>query len=171
MRRIVLFACTAITALGCGPERDDSHCGPAEAVVAEVIDGDTIVLENGDRVRYLMVDTPEVTQGKNECWGNEARSFNASLVLGQIVSLRYDAECKDRYGRWLAYVSVGGREVNELLLERGHACVLHIAPNGCDRLDDYLSLEEDARSSGLGLWGGACEAPPCRTSVQFARCG
>lgn len=145
----------ALGASGCSGDR----CGPTRGVVAEVTDGDTITLESGEKVRYLMVDTPE-TSGTLECYGDEARDFNASLVEGQTVDLRYDAECADRFGRLLAYVTLDGREVNKLLLERGYACVLHISPNGDDVVEEYEAIEQQARDADRGLWG-FCSPRPC----------
>ncbi len=141
---------------GCG----DPLCGIDKGVVAAVIDGDTIDLESGERVRYLMVDTPETTGGKDECFGAEATQFNTDLVLGKEVELVFDEECEDRYGRLLAYVSVGGREVNTLIIERGFGCVLFIPPSGADREDEFLALEAAARAEARGVWG-ACEDVPC----------
>ncbi len=130
-------------------------CGPRTAIVASVIDGDTIVLEGGQKVRYLMIDTPEITQGKHDCYGEEARQFNEDLVLGQEVSLTYDQECEDQYGRLLAYVEAPDGEANSLLVARGFACVLIVPPNGEDRESEFMSLELGARQKGAGLWG-AC---------------
>jgi micrococcal nuclease len=144
---------------GCDPSSD--RCGPSSAVVSRVIDGDTVELDSGERVRYLLVDTPEISGGEPECFGPEATQFNTELVLGQRVELRYDVECTDRYDRLLAYVSVGDREVNRLLVERGYACVLYIPPNGMDRVDEYRHLEALAQGGARGLWG-ACEEVPCR---------
>ncbi len=135
---------------GCAPSE---RCGPTSAVVAEVIDGDTIELDSGERIRYLMVDTPETTQGHDDCFGSNAVQFNRDLVLGKTVSLTYDTECTDQYGRLLAYVSVDGQEVNSLLIERGYGCVLHIPPNGNDRADEFEALERAAKDGGRGLWG------------------
>lgn len=127
-------------------------CGPSTGTVASVIDGDTIVLESGEKVRYLMVDTPEITQGKHDCYGEEARQYNADLVLGQEVTLTYDQECKDSYGRLLAYVEAPDGELNTLMVARGFACVLVIPPNGEDRESEFMSLELAARQKGAGLW-------------------
>lgn len=141
--------------LACG---DGYECGPTEAVVVRVIDGDTVELDTGDRVRYLLVDTPEVS-GMTECFGPEAEEFNRSIVEGQKVTLDYDTECTDAYDRLLAYVTLpSGRVVNEVLLERGYACVLHIPPNGSDYVDEYLRLEAEARDGQVGLWGQCVEA-------------
>jgi micrococcal nuclease len=143
---------------GCGDEAD---CGPTRGVVSRVIDGDTVVLASGQTIRYLMVDTPEITLGHDDCYGIEARDFNRALVESREVELRYDRQCKDPYGRLLAYVFVDGIEVNTRLVERGHACVLHIPPNGSERVDEFNALEEQAQNEGRGLWG-FCEARSCR---------
>ncbi|MCA9706615.1 MAG: thermonuclease family protein [Myxococcales bacterium] len=145
------------TGVGCEPAELD--CGPTEAVVERVIDGDTVQLATGERVRYLLIDTPEVSEPV-ECYGPEATDFNRTMVEGQTVQLTYDEECTDRYGRLLAYVEVDGRSVNELLLSRGFACVLHIPPNGADRVDEYRRLEEKAQVGQVGLWG-ACPEDAC----------
>ncbi len=151
---LCLLGCSA-SACSTEPET----CGPTRAEVSAVIDGDTIDLDTGQRVRYLMIDTPESTV-ETECGGPEAKQANAALVAGQTVTLRYDLECEDRYGRLLAYVEVGGREVNKILLERGHACVLHISPNGDDVVEAYEALEYEARQLDKGLWSH-CDPSPC----------
>ncbi|NVB36200.1 thermonuclease family protein [Pseudenhygromyxa sp. WMMC2535] len=161
-----LIGLAGLAGLGCAAEEGDegdggSSCGPSEAVVARVIDGDTVELEGGERVRYLMIDAPESTDpAAVECWGPEAAQANTDLVEGQTVSLRYDVECEDTYGRLLAYVELKGRVINELLVERGHACVLHIPPNGEDELERYEDLEYAAEQLDKGLWA-VCEPRPC----------
>lgn len=138
---------------------EDNRCGPSKGVVARVVDGDTIELASGETIRYLMVDTPE-TFGELECYGEEAKQFNTDIVMGQEVTLKYDTECTDRFDRTLAYVSVGDREVNALLIERGFACVLYIPPNGAERKTELESLESIAKQQNRGLWG-ACASNPC----------
>lgn len=152
------LAAIAVAAAGCNA--GGSPCGPTEAVVERVIDGDTIQLVGGEKIRYLMINTPETTGGKNECYGANAVTFNTDLVLGKTVTLRYDVDCEDRYQRTLAYVSVDGQEVNTLMIERGYACLLHIPPNGDDRLDEFKALERAANTARRGLWG-ACDPIPC----------
>lgn len=154
---LATLATLASAAMGCG---SDSECGPSSGVVARVIDGDTIELETGVKIRYLMVNAPETTNGHNDCYGQNAAQFNSDLVLGKTVDLQYDVECTDRFARTLAYVSVGGQEVNTLMLERGYACLLHISPDGDARLDEFKALEATAKAAGRGLWG-ACNPIPC----------
>jgi micrococcal nuclease len=135
----------------------DSVCGPPAATVARTIDGDTIVLDDGTRIRYLLVDTPEASK----CFAAEATAFNAAMVVGHTVELGYDVQCSDRYGRTLAYVAVDGDDVNRALVTRGYGCVLHIPPDGDARAAEFESLEATARAAHVGLWG-ACDPVPCR---------
>ena len=62
--------------------------------------------------------------------------------------------------RLLAYIELDGRAINELMVERGYACVLHIPPNGESRIDEFQSLELAARMGMVGMWG-ACEEIAC----------
>ena len=149
--------CAFGLAVGCGTSE---RCGPSEALVVRAIDGDTVELEDGTRVRYLMIDTPEITGGKNDCYGEEARAANAALVEGKTVQLKYDVECEDNYDRLLAYVFISGQEINLRMVERGYACVLNIPPNGADRVTEFEAAELEARSHEVGMWG-ACEEVAC----------
>ncbi|MEZ4403315.1 MAG: thermonuclease family protein [Kofleriaceae bacterium] len=152
---VVVVAATA----ACGSPAPT--CGPSSGVVARVIDGDTIDLASGERVRYLLIDTPESTNGATDCYGVNAAQANHDLVLGKTVDLVYDdAQCTDRFGRLLAYVSVDGVEVNSLLVERGYACFLYIPPAGTDRELEFENLELAARTSGRGMWS-ACAVVTC----------
>lgn len=141
----------ALVLPGCGQQ-----CGPSRGVVASALDGDTVRLESGEVVRYLMVDTPEITD--DECWSQEAWNFNKQSVVGREIELTYDVECTDNRDRLLAYVSVGGRELNTRMVELGHACVLHLSPNGDDRVEEFEALETAARNGSSGLW--ACSTRP-----------
>ena len=131
------------------------------AEVVRAVDGDTIeVLLDGaeEDVRYIGVDTPEsVAPGQPvECYGEAASEFNAKLVEGEDVTLVFDAELRDRYGRLLAYVYVGELLVNAELLKQGFARTLEIEPN-TSKAPRFARLARRAGAAGLGLWG-ACEA-------------
>ena len=154
------LALVAVGWLGCGCDGGGSDCGPSSALVTRIVDGDTIELETGVKIRYLMVNAPETTSGHNDCFGTEAVTFNTDLVLGKTVELSYDVECEDRFGRTLAYVTVDGVEVNSRMLERGYACLLHIPPDGDARLAEFKALESAAKTANRGLWG-ACNPIPC----------
>lgn len=129
------------------------------AVVRYVVDGDTVELEDGTRVRILLVDAPEATH-TTECWGPEATRYTRALLTGATVELVADVETTDRYGRALRYVEVDGQDVSEGLVRGGYACVLHIRPNGAGRVGRLRALEREAQRAGRGLWG-ACRARPC----------
>jgi len=129
-------------------------------MVDRVIDGDTIVLTTGDKIRYLLINAPETTDGHHDCYGENATQFNSDMVSGKMVDLTYDVQCTDMYGRLLAYVSVDGQDVNSLMVERGYACVLHIPPDGDDRAQEFEDLQSEAKAANRGLWG-ACSPIPC----------
>lgn len=139
-------------------------CGPTRGRVVRAIDGDTVELETGERIRYLLVNAPESTS-KAECFGPEAKRHNAELVEGREIAIAYDngaasdpARCVDRNGRLLAYVSVGDVEVNSSLVRDGYACVLAIPPAGADREEEFRSLQSAARNRRERMW--ACETVP-----------
>jgi micrococcal nuclease len=147
--------------LACVAEPDEQdRCGPSEATVTRVIDGDTIEIDSGERVRYLMIDAPESTSTQ-ECWGVEATQANRDLVEGRTVQLRYDVQCEDDYGRLLAYVERQNQVINRVLVERGHACVMQIPPNGEGLYDEYRALEYAAEQLGKGMWA-VCNPIPCK---------
>lgn len=150
-------ALVALAAAGCG----GSVCGPSSGVVQAVVDGDTFDLSDGTRVRLLLVDTPETTGGKNDCYGQEAAAYTRGLIEGVAVQLSYDeAACKDRFGRTLAYVKVGGTELNSELVKQGLACSLFIAPGGQARAAEFDTWESEAKTNRTGMWG-ACTVIPC----------
>jgi micrococcal nuclease len=154
------FAALLLASIGCG---GDGPCGPTEATVTRVVDGDTIELADGRKIRYLLVDTPETTGGHDDCYGTNAVTFNTDLVLNKTVQLDFDVECTDRYGRTLAYVTVDGQEVNRLIIQRGFGCVLHISPDGDSRVDEFKAYQVEAKSANRGLWGACNPLPPACT--------
>ncbi len=120
-----------------------------EVLVKTVIDGDTIVVQGGKKVRYIGVDTPEFGEPLYE----EARSRNISLVGGRYVELRIcEEEPRDRYGRVLAWVYVDGQLVDEILLEEGLARVFTKSPCVGEKLDELKAYERKARLEGIGIW-------------------
>jgi micrococcal nuclease len=145
--------------LGGGPDLRPG--GTATAQVTRVVDGDTVVVELGgreERVRYIGVDTPETVKpgAPVECWGQAASALNRRLVAGRRVTLRFDRELRDRYGRLLAYVyrARDALFVNAALVRDGAARVLPIPPN-LAHAGTFARLQAEARAAGRGLWG-AC---------------
>lgn len=133
--------------------------GQKEYYVSRVIDGDTMELANGKKVRYIGINAPETTKKVGRDWdfdpepyAVESKEFNKELVEGKKVSLEFDTEKEDNYGRWLAYVHApDGTFVNLEMVRSGYALVYTFPPN-----DKYLSrfIEncEEARREARGLW-------------------
>ncbi len=123
-------------------------------------DGDTLTVDVGgrsERVRILGADTPEVVDPRKpvQCYGPEASAYTkARLPAGTRVTLETDAEPRDKYGRLLAYVYVGGARYDDELLRLGYARLLVIPPNGV-HARAMLQAELAAREAHRGLWG-AC---------------
>lgn len=133
------------------------------ATVTNAVDGDTLEVQYAgrrDTVRLLGVDTPETVHPDRpvECFGPEASAFTHAQLDGRPVTLEFDAERRDPYGRLLAFVIVDGRRFNDELLRRGYARLLVIAPNGRHGRD-LLEAELEARREGRGLWG-RCPGSP-----------
>ena len=116
-----------------------------------VIDGDTCVLEGGDRVRYIGINTAE----RGMPFYETAKQLNAHFIAGREVVLEFDAKDTDSYGRLLAYVWVDGILLKELMVRLGLAYCYVWKPNVRHRLR-LLLAQQAARSARLGLWG----APP-----------
>ncbi len=125
--------------------------GARNAVVTRVVDGDTAILSGLGRSRFIGVDTPEVF-GRRECFGAQASVYTKRKLAGRRIRYALGAERRDRYGRALVYIWLrDGRSFNELLVDRGYARPLAIAPNVryAGRLEQRAS---EARAAGRGLW-------------------
>jgi endonuclease YncB( thermonuclease family) len=118
-----------------------------------VIDGDTLELEGGERVRLIGVNTPEsVDSGRPvERFGKEAAAFTRRLAEGKRVQLEYDVERKDEYGRTLAYIYLSnGALLNREIVRQGYGYALTRFPYR--RMREFVELEREAREQGRGLW-------------------
>jgi micrococcal nuclease len=130
------------------------------ATVANVIDGDTIVLTGGTRVRYLGVNTPEYGQPFYE----EAKRYNERLVLNREVRLETRGQAHDGYGRTLAYVYVGDVLVNARLIAAGLGHLFVIG--SLDRYEEWLRLQKDAQAQHKGMWRNGVPGPLKITTVH-----
>lgn len=112
-------------------------------LVIKVIDGDTLEIEGGEKVRLLGINTPE----KKEFYANEAISFTKQLENKTILLEVFD---KDKYGRNLGYVFLDNKLFNEEILIRGYA---HFYSYEDDKYTSQLKkAEEYARERELGIW-------------------
>ena len=135
--------------------------------VSYVYDGDTIKLDNGERVRLIGIDAPEahdneklsrdvahrrIDRRRQLSMGQEAARFVRPLLQGQQVRLEFDVERRDRYHRLLAYVYLSdGTFVNEKIIHEGYAYPLTVPPN-VRYADLFRRWFDEARQNRKGLW-------------------
>lgn len=118
--------------------------------VVRVIDGDTIELQGGDKVRLLAIDTPE----KGQRYHQEATELLSSLVLGKVVRIEYGGERRDRYGRLLGFVYDDSLFVNRAILENGLGYLYLFDEAEKDQLQiaRMLTAQREALDSQIGIW-------------------
>lgn len=139
--------------------RPESLVAPAArpvVTVRYVIDGDTVDLADGRRIRLLGIDAPEAGfQNKTaEPWSEESTSWLRDRIEGRDVQLRIDSEEKDRYGRTLAWIfHSDGTLINQESLREGHAKLLADFGLPADLEPALREAESEARVQKRGLWG------------------
>lgn len=120
------------------------------AKVTRVIDGDTIVIDTGEHVRYIGMNAPEIET--SECFSAEALEVNKNLVLGKEIKLVKDASETDKYGRLLRFVYVDDTLVDDYLVKNGAAKIMTVPPDIEDK-DLFLQSQNYAKKNKLGMWG------------------
>jgi len=132
---------------------------PQFRTVRRVVDGDTLVLENKERVRLIGVDTPETKHPRKpvEYYGKEATAFTKKMVQGKRVRLEFDQANahighKDRYRRTLAYVFLeDGTFLNAEIIKQGYGFAYTRFP--FKYMDEFRRYQREAREQNRGLWG------------------
>jgi endonuclease YncB( thermonuclease family) len=162
---LVVLVILGYTRCSAPSQRVDSPSGnPPDASVAgpqlpsprrcvRVIDGDTIELEGGERVRLIGVNTPESVDPRRpvERFGKEAAAFTRRLAEGKFVRLEYDEESRDQYGRTLAYIYLpNGTLLNAEIIRQGYGFAYTRFPYR--RTQEFVALEREAREQRRGLW-------------------
>ena len=140
----------------------------ADILVSRVVDGDTLKLESGERVRLIGIDTPEMHESNKlykdsqrsgedvstiQKLGRRAYEFTRKLVEGKRVSLEFDVEKYDKYNRLLAYVYLKDSKtfVNAEIVKQGYASLMTIPPN-VKYANLFSQLYQEARKERRGLW-------------------
>jgi micrococcal nuclease len=121
--------------------------------VKRVIDGDTLLLTKGEKVRLIGVDTPETKHPQKpvERFGKEAYLFTKRMVEGKEVRLEFDWQKRDKYGRLLAYVYLmDGTFLNAEIIKQGYGFAYTRFP--FRYLEDFRVYEREARDKRAGLW-------------------
>jgi micrococcal nuclease len=135
--------------------------------VTRVVDGDTLLLESGERVRLIGIDTPEIHESDKlyrdsrrtgmdiktiREMGRRSYEFVRGLAEGKRVRLEFDAERQDRYKRLLAYVYLkDGTFLNGEIIRQGYASLMTFPPN-VKYVDMFLKFYQEARENKRGLW-------------------
>lgn len=138
-----------------------------DILVKRAVDGDTIILQTGERVRLIGIDTPELHESNKlyrdaerteqdtstiQKLGRLSYEFTKNLVEGKRVSLEFDVEKYDKYDRLLAYVYLkDGTFINAEIVKQGYASLMTIPPN-VKYADLFLKLYQEARENRRGLW-------------------
>jgi micrococcal nuclease len=114
-------------------------------ICTSVIDGDTIRLETGEKVRLIGIDAPELSQPG----GEESRQYLTRLILNKGITLETGYEDRDKYNRLLRFVYIGNTCVNEEMIKQGYAEARYLT----DSIREYyIQLEIEAETAKTGLW-------------------
>ena len=118
--------------------------------VVGIIDGDTIELTGGDRLRLLAIDCPE----KGEPFYDSAKAFLTGLILGQNIGINYSHRHRDGYGRLLGYVYLDSLSASREILRLGLAHLYLFEDNLSDKaqIDQMLAAQNEAIAAGRGIW-------------------
>lgn len=154
----ILLSALGLLLAGGNQDKPESLPGSSGVLVTKAIDGDTLEIEGGQRVRYLGVDTPETKDPRKpvQCFGKEAARKNKELVEGKRVILEKDITDTDKYNRLLRFVYLPLEDgtmlfVNDYLIREGFAKVLTIPPD-VKFAEQFLEAQRKAREGSLGLW-------------------
>ncbi|ENH97228.1 nuclease [Gracilibacillus halophilus YIM-C55.5] len=127
------------------------------AQVTRVVDGDTIEVNrngNEERVRLLLVDTPETKHPDLpvQPFGPEASAFAKEILTGENVQLEFDGPKRDHYDRLLAYIWINGENFNKRLLEEGLARYAYVYDPPYTHADDMMKAQNRAKEAEKGIW-------------------
>jgi len=134
--------------------------GPKTYLVTQVTDGDTIKLNNGETVRYIGIDTPELEKGEQQaqCFGQQAKEINERLVKNKKVRIETDKNKMDRFGRTLAYVYQSDIFINQELLEQG-AGKFYLDTVNNKHQSTLIAAANQAHKEKTGLWENCAPDP------------
>ncbi len=131
-------------------------------LVSRVIDGDTVELSNGEKVRLIGINTPE----KDQPYYAEARKKLEELILKKEIRVETDVVGKDMYGRTLGYLYTGDSFINQKMIESGYALLDTVPPN-VKHVDNLATAQDKAKKDCTGIWEGLCN-PTASSCVQIS---
>ena len=144
-----MIAFLRLTAFAAQPPEGGWPPPPETGEVASVYDGDTVTLKSGDKIRLRWVNTPELKPA--EAYGLEAKKLAEELVLGEEITLITNDDPRDGYGRIVAGVRTGDKDLSVELLEQGLAHLFIIPPDDTD-LSAMVAAQGRAQAAKLGIW-------------------
>ena len=151
----LIYSSSANSAAHCLSKEQQLNSVKDWSEVSRIVDGDTIHLKNGRKIRFIGINTPEIGyKGKpSQPFSQQAKkSLQSLLQQNQKVGLYYDKERKDKYKRTLAYVILSdGQNVAEVLLKKGLAQSIVVPPND-QQINCFRQLEKQARQANSGIW-------------------
>ena len=120
--------------------------------VIRISDGDTLTISTGEKVRFLQIDTPEISPA--ECYGAEAHKALISLIGKASITLESDSvsDDQDQFGRKLRYVKVGKTNLNLKLVQIGAATPYFYQGEKGKYATQLLKAAENAKTKKIGLW-------------------
>ena len=124
------------------------------ATVKTVYDGDTVVLQDGRKIRLLGINTPEVQHRDKlaDAGGEDAKKWLIAKLKNTRVRVETDVEKTDSYGRTLGYLLTENKEhINVLLVAAGLAQVSIFPPN-LKYVQDFVTASQQAEANKLGIW-------------------
>ncbi|MBN2292286.1 MAG: thermonuclease family protein [Pirellulales bacterium] len=160
---VLLIILVVIVSSGIWRGNDQSHApedlSEGTYQVRRVIDGDTLLLENGARVRLICANTPETVKPDHpvEPFGPEATRFTKDFLAGGNAYLTFDREKVDRYDRFLAYVWQDERMelmLNEELIREGLAQAKTGYRFSAQMKKRFSRAEDEAKAEKRGIWSG-----------------
>jgi len=147
--------------------------GTETAVVRHVVDGDSVILADDRQVRLIGINAPELGRdgAPHEPYALAARDRLRERVLSKRVLLSFEAENRDRHGRWLAHLKLqNGSRVEDELLEAGLAFAIAIPPNIGEQARLW-EAEARARQARRGVWNDPYFEPRDPGSLTTADAG
>lgn len=117
-------------------------------LVVKVIDGDTLDIESGERIRLSGIDAPE----RGECYYKESKSVLANLTLNKTISIQQDITDIDKYGRLLRYIYLEEFLVNEYMVREGYAVVYDKYKDDTSKYILLKEIEKEAVLENKGMW-------------------
>ena len=175
--KLALFLCILFSVLPTSAFAKPTTCSfdkfDRYEYVVKVYDGDTVKLANGQKIRLIGINAPEMNYGKGrpEPYAELAKQLLIKKALNQKIGLKFGAERKDRYKRNLAHIFLkDGTNLQYSLLEKGYASNIAIPPNLWQQ-KCYKVAEQIAKKSKKGIWQSNYFKPIKTTALNKNKTG